>query len=214
MIFEDGLISGLSASEVSPSSEDFVPDIYSCYISFQRLTLFTQQIPYDLTKAQVMAFLGPHAKVITPDLGPAIHIIMDRPTGKTMDCYIEFFSTPDARAASNSLNLRPRHMVRIADRVVDVATSSQAELLKDLFPKAKNVGWEGGVPKIQETKELYNTGFKTFVSAEEMGLLVRHAEQPHRVSDMTGFYHSSLDRLTWYCSRISLSDLRNVPTKL
>lgn len=152
----------------------------------------SQQIPYDLTKAQVMAFLGPHAKIITADLGPAIHIIMDRPTGKTMDCYVEFFSTPDARAASNSLNLRPRHLIRINDRVVDVATSSQSDLLKDLFPKAKNVTWEGGMPVIQEAKELYNTGFKTFVSAEEMGLLVRHAEQPHRVSDTMGFYSSSI----------------------
>ena len=143
-----------------------------------------------------MAFLGPHAKVITPDLGPAIHIIMDRPTGKTMDCYVEFFSTPDARAASNSLNLRPRHMVRINDRVVDVVTSSQAELLKELFPKAKNVSWEGGMPTIQEAKELYNTGFKTFVSAEEMGLLVRHAEQPHRVSNRASFYLFSATRLT------------------
>lgn len=160
-----------------------------------------------------MAFLGPHAKVISADLGPAIHIIMDRPTGKTMDCYVEFYSTPDARATSNSLNLRPRHLVRMNDRVVDVATSSQAELLKELFPKAKNVSWEGGMPTIQEAKELYNTGFKTFVSAEEMGLLVRHAEQPHRVSEMMAFYPSSIARLTYSRSRISLSDLRNALMK-
>ena len=160
-----------------------------------------------------MAFLGPHAKVITPDLGPAIHIIMDRPSGKTMDCYVEFFSTPDARAASNSLNLRPRHMIRINDRIVDVATSSQAELLKELFPKAKSVSWEGGMPRIQEAKELYNTGFKTFVSAEEMGLLVRHAEQPHRVSDLTGSICSYITRLIYHCSQTSLSGLPNVLTK-
>ena len=162
-----------------------------------------------------MAFLGPHAKVITPDLGPAIHIIMDRPTGKTMDCYVELLSTPDARASSNSLNLRPRHMFRINDRVVDVVTSSQAELLRELFPKAKSVSWEGGVPTIQEAKELYNTGFKTFVSAEEMGLLVRHAEQPHRVSDITGLlplFHCSTD--TYHRSRTLLSDLLNALTKL
>ena len=161
-----------------------------------------------------MAFLGPHAKVITPDFGPAIHIIMDRPTGKTMDCYVEFFSTPDARAASNSLNLRPRNMVRINDRVVDVSTSSQAELLKELFPKAKNVSWEGGIPTIQETKEVFNTGFKTFVSAEEMGLLVRHAEQPHRVSDMTRFDPLAIGRLTYitavkFHSEISTTYLRS-----
>ena len=148
---------------------------------------FHQQIPYDLTKSLILSFLGPHAKTITPDLGPAIHIIMDRSTGKTMDCYVEFFSTPDARACVNSLNLRPNNANRIGDRAVDVTTSSQDELLKELFPRAKNVRWEAGKPVVMETTEAFNSGFKSFVSAEELGCLVRHAEQPHRVSE--SFYY-------------------------
>lgn len=69
------------------------------------------------------------------------------------------------------------------------------------------------MPTIQEAKELYNTGFKTFVSAEEMGLLVRHAEQPHRVSDITGFYPCFIARLTYPYSQTSPNVLRNVLTK-
>jgi len=107
---------------------------------------------------------------------------MDRSTGKTMDCYVEFYSTPDARACANSLGLRPHGQNRIGDRVIDVQLSSQQDLLRELFPKAKSISWEGGRPQVMETKEMFNSGFKTFVSAEELGCLVRHAEQPHRVS--------------------------------
>ena len=62
--------------------------------------------------------------------------------------------------------------------------SSQDELLRELFPKAKMVTWEGAKPVIQKppTGDMFNTGFKAFVSSEELGCLVRHAEQPHRVS--------------------------------
>lgn len=109
---------------------------------------------------------------------------MDRSTGKTMDCYVEFFSTPDASACVNALNLRPTGQNRIGDRVVDIIMSSQDELLRELFPKAKMVTWEGAKPVIQKppTGDMFNTGFKAFVSSEELGCLVRHAEQPHRVS--------------------------------
>lgn len=51
----------------------------------QQLTI--SQIPYSLTKQEVLGFLGRNAKIVTPDLGVPIHIIMDRSTGKTMDCY-------------------------------------------------------------------------------------------------------------------------------
>ncbi|KAL9098383.1 MAG: hypothetical protein Q9163_005947 [Psora crenata] len=137
-------------------------------------------IPYDLTKASVITFLGNHAKIITPELGPAVHIIMDRATGKTQDCYVEFFSTPDANAWVNVINSRSNAANRIGDRVLEVQLSSQDELLKELFPRAKNIRWEGGNPVIVPSDDPYNSGFKSFVSAEELQILVRHAEQPHR----------------------------------
>ena len=107
---------------------------------------------------------------------------MDRNSGKTMDCYVEFLSTHDARNCCNSINLRQHGLNRILERLVDVTMSSQDELLAVLFPKAKNVKWEGGSPVIMEPEEDWSSGFKTFVSAEELGLMVKHAEQPHRVS--------------------------------
>lgn len=94
---------------------------------------------------------------------------------------MEFFSNGDASAAVNKCNTRG-HQLRLGDRAVDVELSSQDELLKQLFPRAKNVVWEGGVPIIEASDEPFNTGFKSFVTGEEMVMVVRHAEQPHRVS--------------------------------
>ena len=106
---------------------------------------------------------------------------MDRLTGKTMDCYVEFFSYGDAQAALNKCLVRGSQL-RLGDRVVDVSLSSQDELLRELFPRAKNCMWQNGRPKILESNEPYNTGFKTFITNEELLQLVSHAEKPHRVS--------------------------------
>ncbi|KAI4176896.1 MAG: hypothetical protein LQ343_000753 [Gyalolechia ehrenbergii] len=138
-------------------------------------------IPYSLTKQEVLGLLGRNAKIVTPDLGVPIHIIMDRTTGKTMDCYVEFFSYGDAQAAFNKCLLRGSQL-RLGDRVIDVAMSSQDALLAELFPKAKNVEWRNGRPLIKESNDAFNSGFKNFVTNEELLQLVSHAEKPHRVS--------------------------------
>ncbi len=110
---------------------------------------------------------------------------MDRSTGKTNDCYVEFFSIGDAQAVVNRLRQRSGQ-IKIGtppnDRVVTVEISSQDVLLKELFPRAKNVVWKDGNPTVEKSTEPYNSGFKAFVTGEEMIMLVRHAEQPHRVS--------------------------------
>ncbi len=131
-----------------------------------------------------MAFLGRNAKIITPDLGGAIHIIMERSTSKTMDCYVEFFSYGDALAVVNKFrrNREEGRHPRVGDRHVAVEMSGQDALMRDLFPRAKNVIWEDGNPTVTSNNEPYNSGFKTFVTSEEMVMLVKHAEQPHRVS--------------------------------
>lgn len=133
----------------------------------------------------MLTFFGRNAKLVSPEFGSSIHIIMDRSTGKTNDCYVEFFSTGDAQAAVNKLLFRG-HQLKLGtppnDRMVTVEVSSQDVLLKELFPRAKNVLWNDGKPSVEETDEPFNTGFKAFITAEEMVMLVRHAEQPHRVS--------------------------------
>ncbi|KAL8680032.1 MAG: hypothetical protein Q9186_003750 [Xanthomendoza sp. 1 TL-2023] len=107
---------------------------------------------------------------------------MDRPTGKTMDCFVEFFSQGDAQAALNKCLMRGSQL-RLGERVVDVHMSSQDELMKELFPRAKNCTWEHGWPRITESTEPYNTGFKSFVTNEELLQMVTWADKPHRTRD-------------------------------
>ena len=63
---------------------------------------------------------------------------MDRATGKTMDCYVEFFSVAGALATLEKINSRRRPLklgCSPVDRVVDVELSSQEALMKDMFPR-------------------------------------------------------------------------------
>lgn len=110
---------------------------------------------------------------------------MDRVSGKTMDCFVEFLSSTDAQIAADKLNSRCR-LLKLGTppmhRVVTVQVSSQEELMKHLFPRAKNVNWPNGKPVIYQSDEPYNTGFKAFISGEELTMMCKHAEQPHRVS--------------------------------
>ena len=101
-----------------------------------------------------------------------------------MDAYVEFRSLEDAMKAvekhqQNILSGRP---VRLGDRPVDMELSSQASLMKDLFPIANGVLWNGSKPEIMPFKPQEPwENFKGFVSEEEMTMLVKHVEVPHRV---------------------------------
>jgi hypothetical protein len=72
----------------------------------------------------------------------------------------------------------------LGSRHVDVELSSQEQLMKDLFPKAKNVQWQGSRPIIiaRDENDPYNSGFQGFISKEELVMLVKHVEAPQRVS--------------------------------
>ena len=114
---------------------------------------------------------------------------MERATGKTQDAFVEFFSIPDAKAWIDVIRSRQPHLNKIGDRILEVELSSQAGLLKEIFPRAKSVNWNGGSTCTEVVAEApqdpYDTGFKGFVTIEELQALVRHAEQPHRVSHNT-----------------------------
>jgi len=110
-----------------------------------------------------------------------IHVIMCRVTGKTLDVYVEFQSTGDAiraveRHLKNSAAGRPS---RIGDRLVEVSVAGKKDLMRELFPKANGVEWTDGQPYIYETSDF---PFRGFVSDEELTMLVKHVENPHRVS--------------------------------
>jgi len=145
------------------------------------------QIPYGTTRNEVVAFLGHNAPLVrypahTSYFG--IHIIMDRPTAKSMDCYVEYEREEHAQLAASRFNDQTRigKRARLGDRQVRVELSSQEQLMKELFPKAKCVVWKGQEPLITFPNDEHSSGFKGFITSEEMVMTIRWAENPGRVS--------------------------------
>jgi hypothetical protein len=96
---------------------------------------------------------------------------MERVTSKTNDAYVEFMSMQAATTAveKHQKSVASGRLSRLGDRPIEVELSSQAALMKDLFPLAKGVRWEGPVPIVLDDhpSEPWNC-FKGFVSDEEM----------------------------------------------
>ena len=111
---------------------------------------------------------------------------MERVTSKTLDCYVEFVDFDEAVNAVNrfEVNRSGGRSGRLGQRHVEVELSSQEALMKDMFPKAKNVKWKGSRPEIipRDPNDRYNSGFQGFVTREELVMLVKHVEAPQRVS--------------------------------
>ena len=130
-----------------------------------------------------MHFLGRDAKTLKTELGCPVHIIMERSTAKTMDCYVEFMTLTDAVNAVKWANrgFESGRTPRLGSRHVQVELSSQDALLHDLFPRAKCVVWSDGLPQVLENIDPYSTGFQGFFTSEEIYGMIRHAETPHRV---------------------------------
>ncbi|WEW56727.1 hypothetical protein PRK78_002176 [Emydomyces testavorans] len=138
-------------------------------------------IPYGISKQEVVHLMGRKAKLLPQHLGTPVHIIMDRSTAKTMDCYVEFFSTEDAKQTLEWLNRGlPGAPPRLGDRHIDVEMSSQDELLKDLFPRAKCIVWQNGKPILTPNNDAYSVGFQGFLTGEETFCMIRNAEMPKR----------------------------------
>ncbi|KAI9670866.1 MAG: hypothetical protein M1817_003751 [Caeruleum heppii] len=139
-------------------------------------------IPYDVSKNEIIAFLGRNARILAPQHGPAVHVIMERISGKTLDCFVEFETGQEAlnTAARFSPQRESGRKLRLGDRSVTVEMSSQAELMKELFPKANHVQWSGQRPILQNQAGSAYSGFKTFITSEEMVATVKHVETPQR----------------------------------
>lgn len=150
------------------------------------LTSF-QQIPYSVTRAEVLAFLGRNAKLVNELETEPVHIVMERVTSKTMDAYIEFVNEEEAMNAVNryEINRSGGRGGRLGERHVELEVVGQAQLMKELFPKARNVHWRGARPEIypvEENDKKYNSGFRGFMIREELVMLVKHVDTPQRVS--------------------------------
>ncbi|CAG8890419.1 unnamed protein product [Penicillium egyptiacum] len=139
-------------------------------------------IPYTVTRQEVASFLGRSANLLPSSQGCPIHIIMERSTGKTMDCYVEFPTKKDAEDTVGRINRAydAGSAPRMGSRHVDIELSTPAKLLKAAFPRAKCISWEGGQPVQLVNKDSWSTGFDGFLTDEELFCLTRHAEQPHR----------------------------------
>ncbi|QQK44383.1 Nucleotide-binding, alpha-beta plait [Penicillium digitatum] len=144
--------------------------------------LMISNIPYTVTRQEVASFLGRSANLLPSSQGCPIHIIMERSTGKTMDCYVEFPTKEDAEDTVNRINhaYDAGSMPRMGSRHVDIELSTPAKLLKAAFPRAKCISWENGIPVQLVNKDSWSTGFDGFLTDEELFCLVRLAEQPHR----------------------------------
>ncbi len=119
-------------------------------------------------------------------MGCAVHIIMERPTSKTMDCFVEFQipeSVCDQMRRHDDMIESGRHP-KLGSRHIQVENVNQDALLKEMFPRAKSLRWRNGIPEVLENQDPYSTGFKGFFTNEEMFGLVRHAECPQRVSQL------------------------------
>ena len=131
-----------------------------------------------------MAFLGRNAQV--KETEEPVHIILDRFSGKTMEVFVEFENMDEVMTAVNRYyhNKERGRSGRLGDRHVALEVSCQEALMKALFPKVKNVTWNGPRPVInaRDPNDIYSSGFQGFLTKEELLLLTKCVEQPQRVS--------------------------------
>lgn len=158
--------------------------------TWSRLTQYLK-IPFTATRSEILSCIGNRARVIPMPQGSgyfAVHVVMERMSGKTMDAYIELEDAQEVRAVITQYErrLHQRRPVKIGDRIIEIERSSQRELMKELFPRAKCVTWYGTEPVIGTTTEEYRpgvfaSGFHGFLTSEEMVMTAKHAEVPQRV---------------------------------
>ena len=174
-------------------------------------------IPYSVTKNEILVAMGRQAQVVQMPAGTkffAVHIIMDRNTGKTMDAFVEVSKPQEAALVADSFTRRlmSGRPLKIGDRAVDVELSSQEELMGNLFPRTKFTTWKGSVPKVNDAGDMYfpgqpARGFDGFVGSEEMVMLIKFANQPSRVScPPFGTSHRCTDKNSLVSLRFSFAE--------
>ncbi|RMY45109.1 hypothetical protein D0864_15501, partial [Hortaea werneckii] len=147
-------------------------------------------IPYGTPRSEILAFVGRNAAVCAQPAGSpyyAVHIIMERFTAKTMDAFVELENDAEASRVFNHFQKRMEQgrLPRLGDRVVTVELSSQEELMSELFPRVKNVLWDGASPVVSDHKDYYyptvaSNCFAGFLQPEEVVMVTKHVETPHR----------------------------------
>ncbi|KAE8150014.1 hypothetical protein BDV25DRAFT_140208 [Aspergillus avenaceus] len=178
----------------------------------------SNEIPYAITKQEIIQFVGREARLIPVEKGCAIHIIMERSTAKTMDCFVEFETVANADQVVKKINrvAETGRPPRLGNRQVDVVLSNQDDLLKEMFPRAKCISWRDGVPVELPNTDRYSTGFNGFFTSEEIFCAIRHTEVPHRspfsVKCPQRAFESTISTLykfPWYATAMYTVDNRN-----
>ncbi|OTB07351.1 hypothetical protein M426DRAFT_8728 [Hypoxylon sp. CI-4A] len=180
------MLNGLVGPYGQPSIKDIMDpammpftEIWSAHQENRFGVVCLGNIPYGVTRAEVIAFLGRSAR-LPNDKHEPVHIIMDRTTSKTMDCYVEFLTTQDAMNAVNKHQnaVEAGRHPRIGQRLVDVTLSSQDRLMEQLFPCAKGVDFSVEPYGITTDSRFAWENFRGFITEEEMTMLYKHGQTP------------------------------------
>ncbi|KAI5371205.1 putative nucleotide-binding alpha-beta plait domain superfamily [Septoria linicola] len=187
-----------------------------------------KDIPYGTTRQEMIAFVGRNAQVLRQPAGSpyhAVHILMERESGKTMDCFIEVTSPTEAAwvARQFARRVEQKRTPKVGDRSVEVLYSSQDDLMVELFPRAKHVRWSNGQPVVDRSERKYYpdkpaAGFQGFLHPEELVAMGKHAS----LSERSPFANKSpcrvyeamitlLHKYPWHCvEEITIGERRAI----
>ncbi|RYP18451.1 hypothetical protein DL767_009838 [Monosporascus sp. MG133] len=153
----------------------------SGYVVFRRGegVIHMTNIAFGVSKKDFEAKLGKPAKTL-PDSHEGIHILIDYITGKTIDAFVETVGMEDAMAVvgKHQDKLADGQQDKILNRPAEMSVSSPDVLRRAVF-KIGSVGvkWIGGEPQVQVPEPGQVIGkFKEFVPAENLAMLLKHAE--------------------------------------
>ncbi|KAK6350362.1 hypothetical protein TWF696_006594 [Orbilia brochopaga] len=135
-----------------------------------------ENIPYNLDDDMLFEFLGKNPGLVPEEQG-GVHIIMDRTTGKTMDCFLEF---PTAATAERFVQKRYNNNRRciLGGRHISLELVKQGDLMRWLFPKTKGALWDNNGNLIVEAGTPQTS--VEIISREELVMILGHARTPHR----------------------------------
>lgn len=123
--------------------------------------------------------MGRNSRVLN-DREEPVHIVIERVNAATREAYVEFLDEKSAIDVIAKFDRAQRdgRTPRLGEHPLRYELSSQAALMKALFPQAKGVRWVGAVPHVlpdDHTKYDWER-FKGFISIEEMFCLAKHGE--------------------------------------
>lgn len=147
-----------------------------------------KQVPFAVSVPEIRSFIAHLTKsplIKEHVLGYPVHIIMERPTGKTLDAFVQFRHRGAAQTALQQAerNVNEGRGLKIGTRHVEIELSSEGDLCAALFPRAKSVHWDPdtGVPTVISNQDPYSDGFQGFFTVEEITSVCRHASNPYKV---------------------------------